>query len=120
MKIGRYAWSAVAIPAPDTPTANSSTGNQQQLDAMIAETTVPILAIHSPRLDKSLRRGSPFDDDVVAPGNLPRLLGQQSPAGMALRSLSTDIAYSFPCGKAATLATHVQSACLPCRILACE
>ena len=51
MKIGRYASSADAIPAPDTPTAKSSTGSQQQLDAMIADTIVPILATNSPRLE---------------------------------------------------------------------
>jgi hypothetical protein len=37
------------MPAPEIPTASRSSGNQQQLDAMIAETTVPILAIVSPR-----------------------------------------------------------------------
>ena len=51
MNTRRYASSADAIPAPDTPTVRSNTGSQQQLDAMIADTTVPILATNSPRLD---------------------------------------------------------------------
>jgi hypothetical protein len=39
-----------AIFAPDTPTASKTSGNQQQLDAAIAEITVPISATFSPRL----------------------------------------------------------------------
>ena len=48
MNSGRYASSVEAIPAPETPTANKTKGNQQQLDAMMAEMMVPILAIFSP------------------------------------------------------------------------
>ena len=77
IKIGRYASSAVAMPAPETPTASSSNGNQQQLDAMIAETTVPILAMSSPRLADPVTEVF-CNAFAVAPGNLLAFDAQQS------------------------------------------
>ena len=85
MKIGRYASNAEAIPAPETPTANNSTGSQQQLDAMSAETIVPILAINSPRLEEG------FEDVVVAPGNVFAVVVQQLATGNDRRSKSLDM-----------------------------
>ena len=80
------------MPAPETPTANSNTGSQQQLDAMIAEMTVPILATSSPRLELE-PAGFTF---AVAPGNWLVRVPQQFAAGSALGSVSLDIVIA-PC-----------------------
>ena len=69
----------------ETPTANNSTGNQQQLEAISAETTVPILAINSPRLDEG------FEYVVVAPGNVFAVVVQQLATGNDGRSKSLDM-----------------------------
>src|SRR2546428_818549 len=58
---------------------------------MIAETTVPSLAMSSPRLDVEPLRGRLLDEFVLAPGNLFVFDGQQSGAGIVLRSTSLDI-----------------------------
>ena len=87
---GRYASSVATIPALETPNTISRGGSQQQLDAMIAETTVPTLAIRSART-------GPFDwPSDVAPGNVAPVLSQQSGAGLtgSWRSSDTGI---FPC-----------------------
>ena len=90
MKMGRYASSAEAIPAPETPTASNRTGSQQQLDAMIAETIVPIFEISSTRF---ARRPSGWTNAVplVATGNFAISLPQQSLAGTALWMGCSDI-----------------------------
>jgi hypothetical protein len=54
MNSGRYVSNVAAIPAPEIPTANNAKGSQQQAEAMMAEKTVPILAISSPRFDGGL------------------------------------------------------------------
>lgn len=85
MKSGRYASKVEAIPAPETPTARSRTGSQQQLDAISAETTVPILAINSPRLEVV------SETAFVAPGNGCAFVLQQLPTGSVCSSGSLDI-----------------------------
>jgi hypothetical protein len=52
---------------------------------MSAETTVPTLAINSPRLEGGL------DGVVVAPGNVFAVVVQQLAAGIAWRSISLDM-----------------------------
>jgi len=44
MNTGRYCSSAFVMPAPETPITSNTGGSQQQLDAMIADSTVPIFA----------------------------------------------------------------------------
>ena len=59
-------------------------GSQQQLDAMIAETTVPILATPSARLDRGeFASVGSFDEFVVAPGDLLTVELQQFWASFA-------------------------------------
>jgi hypothetical protein len=62
------------MPAPETPIKISIGGSQQQLDAMIADSTVPILAIRSPR-ETPL---APSTDADAAPGSVLALVAQQS------------------------------------------
>jgi hypothetical protein len=71
---------ADAIPAPDMPTASNKTGNQQQLEATIAETMAPTFAISSPRLPRGTAEAAtaPGPDAKVATGNLFALDAQQS------------------------------------------
>jgi hypothetical protein len=44
MRNGRYASTAVIIPAPEIPPKINTGGNQHQLDAMNAESSAPKLA----------------------------------------------------------------------------
>ena len=59
-------------------------GSQQQLDAMIAETTVPILAIPSARpVRGEFASVGSFNELVVAPGDFWAVVAQQSWAFLA-------------------------------------
>jgi len=62
------------MPAPETPTNNNNGGSQQQLEAMIADTMVPIFAIKSPR-------PLAFLVSSAAPGGVAGLGVQQSGFG---------------------------------------
>jgi hypothetical protein len=62
------------MPAPETPIKSNAGGSQQQLDAMIADSTVPILAIRSPR-EAAL---APSAETGAAPGSVLALVAQQS------------------------------------------
>ena len=85
---GRYSSIAAIIPAPETPKTSSSGGSQQQLEAIIAETSVPAFAIRSPRFDDDDWSSAKFCD---APGNAVPVLLQQSGAGLTWSSASSDI-----------------------------
>jgi hypothetical protein len=63
------------MPAPDTPATRRIGGNQQQLEATIADTMVPTLAISSPRPDRGLDDPALFS---VAPGDCLGVVPQQS------------------------------------------
>jgi hypothetical protein len=65
------------MPAPETPNKINSGGNQQQLEAMMADSTVPALAISSPRPERDRATSCWF----VAPGDWLRFVAQQSGAG---------------------------------------
>ena len=70
MNSGRYVSRACIIPALETPITIRIGGSQQQLDAMIAETTVPILAIPSARPDLGEFAAVGSFDESVAPGDV--------------------------------------------------
>ena len=80
------------MPAPETPIRIKIGGSQQQLDAMIADTTVPILATVSPRLDDEPSARVSCVGLVVAPGNELGFGLQQLPTGKVFKSGSFDIA----------------------------
>ena len=75
------------MPAPDTPATRRIGGSQQQLEAMIADTIVPTLAISSPRPesgldDRSLLARPPLSS--VAHGDFVGVVPQQSGLGTSL------------------------------------
>jgi hypothetical protein len=80
------------MPAPETPIKISSGGNQQQLDAMIADRTVPTFKHNSPRPEALRVAGTGFS---VAHGDLPCWVAQQFGAGVAPGTISSAMG-SFP------------------------
>jgi hypothetical protein len=81
--------------APDTPIKSNTGGSQQQLDAIIAESTVPIFAMRSPRLDGAPSGGAWFDERFAAPGSELALVGQQSCPGLTPGLISLDMVFSW-------------------------
>ena len=78
MKSGRYFSSVATIPAPETPKMINNGGSQQQLDAIIADSTVPILATSSPRPESGRAARNGVDKPSIAPGNRVGFVPQQS------------------------------------------
>ena len=84
---------AASILTPEIPNTISIGGSQQQLDAMIAETTVPMLAIHVPRFDTTLTSSAEFR---VTPGNVNFVVLQQSCAVVTFNSPLWSMVFSYP------------------------
>jgi hypothetical protein len=78
--------------APEMPNTIRIGGSQQQLDAMMAETTVPMLAMRAPLFD------SP--ESCAATGNAAFVVPQQSWAAATLSSVSRSMVFSCPRGSA--------------------